>query len=108
MTFTSGELTERVEILGRPTVNLVVSSDRPAALLAVRLCDVMPDGRSTLITRGLLNLTHRDSHESFAAQSGLVARHLVSLRVVVDRCPGATWPRLQLQARAQRVHLGLR
>jgi putative CocE/NonD family hydrolase len=64
MSFTSAELTERVEILGRPTVNLVVSSDRPAALLAVRLCDVMPDGRSTLITRGLLNLTHRDSDES--------------------------------------------
>ena len=41
-------------------------------------------------------------------QSGLVARHLLSLRVLVDRCPGATGPLLQLQARAQRVHLGLR
>jgi uncharacterized protein len=63
MSLTSAELTERVEILGRPTVKLVVSSGRPA-LLAVRLCDVMPDGRSTLITRELLNVTHRDSRQS--------------------------------------------
>jgi hypothetical protein len=28
----------------------------------VRLCDVAPDGASTLVTRGVLNLTHRDSH----------------------------------------------
>jgi hypothetical protein len=38
----------------------------------------------------------------------LVSRHLISLRVVVDRYLGATGPRLELQARAQRVHLGLR
>jgi uncharacterized protein len=30
----------------------------------VRLCDVAPDGSSTLITRGFLNLTHRASRES--------------------------------------------
>src|SRR5207237_210585 len=29
----------------------------------VRLCDVAPDGSSTLVTRGLLNLAHRSSHE---------------------------------------------
>ena len=29
----------------------------------MRLCDVAPDGASTLVTRGSLNLTHRDSHE---------------------------------------------
>jgi hypothetical protein len=34
------------------------------ALVSVRLCDVLPDGRSCLITRGLLNLAHRDGHES--------------------------------------------
>ena len=33
-----------------------------ARSLAVRLCDVAPDGASLLVTRGLLNLTHRDSH----------------------------------------------
>jgi uncharacterized protein len=29
----------------------------------VRLCDLAPDGASTLVTRGLLNLTHRQGHE---------------------------------------------
>ena len=32
-------------------------------MVAVRLNEVMPDGASTRITFGLLNLTHRDSHE---------------------------------------------
>ncbi|WP_414711124.1 CocE/NonD family hydrolase C-terminal non-catalytic domain-containing protein [Pseudonocardia sp.] len=33
------------------------------ALVAVRVCDVAADGASTLITRGVLNLTHRDGHQ---------------------------------------------
>jgi predicted acyl esterase len=32
--------------------------------VAVRLCDVAPDGASVLVSWGLLNLTHRDSHEN--------------------------------------------
>ena len=43
------------------------SRSRPTgrcALVAVRLCDVAPTGSSLLVTRGLLNLTHRDSHEA--------------------------------------------
>ncbi len=35
----------------------------PQALVAVRLCDVWPDGASTLITRGIRNLTHRHGDE---------------------------------------------
>jgi len=54
-------LDEEVEILGNPEVVLAVSCDQPQALLAVRLCDVWPDGASTLITRGLLNLCQRNS-----------------------------------------------
>ncbi len=42
---------------------LELSVDRPDALVAVRLCDVFPDGTSALVTRGVLNLTHRESHE---------------------------------------------
>ncbi len=33
-------------------------------MIAARLEDVAPDGSSTLVTYGLLNLTHRDSHET--------------------------------------------
>ncbi|WP_030255406.1 CocE/NonD family hydrolase [Streptomyces violens] len=63
-TFTTAPLDVRTEILGVPTVALRVSADRPAAQLAVRLTDVAPDGSSRLITRGLLNLTHREGHET--------------------------------------------
>jgi putative CocE/NonD family hydrolase len=61
--FTSAPLDERVELLGFPEVTLTLASDRPSALLAARLCDVSPGGPSTLVTYGVLNLTHRDSHE---------------------------------------------
>jgi putative CocE/NonD family hydrolase len=63
VTFTSEPLTEPVAILGQPHVMLELMSDQPAALLAVRLCDVWEDGASALITRGLLNLTHREGSE---------------------------------------------
>ena len=49
------------EVLGSPRVALRVRSSTPVAHVAVKLCDVFPDGTSVLITRGMLNLTHRDS-----------------------------------------------
>jgi putative CocE/NonD family hydrolase len=61
--FTSEPLRERLEILGSPTVTLELCADRPLALVAVRLCDVSPDGASTLVARGLLNLSHRTGSE---------------------------------------------
>jgi hypothetical protein len=60
-------LTGRLEILGFPEVTLEVTADRPRALVAVRLCDVAPDGSSLLVARGLLNLTHRDGHDQVVA-----------------------------------------
>ena len=63
LSFTSPPIDAPMEILGFPKATLAFSVDRPNALLAVRLCDVAPNGRSTLVSRGLLNLTHRDSHE---------------------------------------------
>jgi uncharacterized protein len=63
LVFTTAPLPTRTEILGAPQLHLRFSVDRPMALVAVRLNDVMPDGRSTRVTLGCLNLTHRDSHE---------------------------------------------
>ncbi|MBO0829052.1 MAG: CocE/NonD family hydrolase [Streptosporangiales bacterium] len=62
--FDTAPLDEPVEILGIAEAVLEVSSDRPEALVAVRVCDIAPDGSSRLITRGVLNLTHRDGHEN--------------------------------------------
>jgi uncharacterized protein len=63
LSFDTEPLAEAVEILGFPLARLALSADRPQALVAVRLCDVWPDGASTLITRGLKNLTHRGGDE---------------------------------------------
>lgn len=59
LVFDTSTLTEPAEILGVPSARLELAVDRPLALVVVRLCDVWPDGESTLITRGLKNLTHR-------------------------------------------------
>jgi predicted acyl esterase len=53
-----------LEILGHPTLRARVAASAPVASLSAKLCDVHPDGTSQLVTRGLLNLTHRDSRES--------------------------------------------
>ena len=63
LAFDSAPLAERLEILGAPVVELEVAADQPVALIAVRLCAVQPDGVSSLVTYGVLNLTHRDGHE---------------------------------------------
>jgi len=41
-------------------VELVVESDRPTPALAVRLCDIRPDGVSPRVSYGLLHLTRRN------------------------------------------------
>ena len=67
LVFDTAPLPERLELLGHPVVHLRVAADRPDAFVMARLCDVAPDGTSTLISRGSLNLTHRDSHEDVTA-----------------------------------------
>ena len=56
-------LESELEILGHPRVEVTVRSSAPVAYLSAKLCDVHPDGTSQLVTRGLLNLTHRESRE---------------------------------------------
>lgn len=63
LVFDSLPLDKSIEILGAPTLDLTVSVDQPTALLAVRLNDVAPDGASTRVTYGLLNLTRREGHD---------------------------------------------
>jgi len=64
LVFETAILDETVEILGAAILTLDVASDRPVANLAVRLCDVHPSGESLRVSYGVLNLTHRDGHET--------------------------------------------
>ncbi|AQT82890.1 hypothetical protein B1R94_17410 [Mycolicibacterium litorale] len=56
-----------LEIVGEPMLRLVMEADKPQAHVIVRLCDVAPDGTSLLLTRGVLNLTHREGHDHAVA-----------------------------------------
>jgi putative CocE/NonD family hydrolase len=59
--FDTAPLPEQRDIVGAPRITLTVASDTPQAQIAVRLNHVHPDGASTRITYGVLNLSHRDS-----------------------------------------------
>ncbi|SMG23242.1 CocE/NonD family hydrolase [Paracoccus sp. J56] len=64
LNFTSAALTDAVEILGAPELQLELGADVPVAQLGVRLCDVLPSGEVLRVSYQVLNLTHRDSHET--------------------------------------------
>ncbi|KAJ02659.1 CocE/NonD family hydrolase [Sulfitobacter mediterraneus] len=59
--FDSDPLTQDMDIVGAPHLSLTVASDQPQAQIAVRLNHIHPDGASTRITYGVLNLSHRNS-----------------------------------------------
>lgn len=91
--FTSAPGDEAVEILGFPEVKIKLSVDQPNASLAVRLCDVAPDGASRLISWGLLNLTHRDGHDGpKPLKPGEIYQVVVQLNVAAHRlAAGHRW-----------------
>jgi predicted acyl esterase len=60
LTYTWEPLERELEILGHPTLRVRVTSDVPVAYLSAKVCDVFPDGSSSLVVRGLMNLAHRE------------------------------------------------
>ena len=52
--FTTETLTEPLEVTGRITAKLFIASDCPDTDFTVKLTDVYPDGRSMLVTDGIL------------------------------------------------------
>lgn len=63
LVYESNPTHEPMEIFGAPEIDLHFSVDKKVAQVAIRLSDVAPDDKATRITYGLLNLTHRNSHE---------------------------------------------
>ena len=53
---------EELEILGNPRLEVTLRSSHPVAFVSAKLSEVHDDGTSVLVSRGILNLTHRDSH----------------------------------------------
>jgi predicted acyl esterase len=73
-------LEDELEVLGHPRVALIVTSQRPVAYLSAKLCDVFADGASTLVSRGVLNLTHRsDGRSPTPLEAGVPTRVEIEL-----------------------------
>jgi uncharacterized protein len=74
---------EELAVVGQPVVRLRVSASAPVAYCSVKLCDVFEDGTSALVSRGSLNLTHRNGH---ADPSPLVPGEVYEVEVELDAC----------------------
>jgi putative CocE/NonD family hydrolase len=97
LVFESAPLATTVEILGEPVAELEVAVNRPVAQIAARLSDVLPDGKATRVSFGLLNLTHRDSHEHpEPLQPGRRYRVRLALNHIAQRFPPGHRIRLSL------------
>jgi hypothetical protein len=89
LTFTTAVLDEGLRIAGSPEATLHVAVDDGDHLqLVVKLCDVAPDGRSSLITTGWLNGHHRTSHATAEPiVAGEVHEYTVGLWATAYRVP---------------------
>lgn len=93
LTFDSPPAETPQDILGNPSVTLRVAADQPVALAAVRLCDISPEGSSLQVSKGVLNLTHRESHENpEPLEPGTFYRVRIQLDAAGHRLPpGHRW-----------------
>ena len=88
-----------IDIFGAPRVSLVLTADKPQAQIAVRLNHVHPDGASTRITYGVLNLSHRDSSATPEKMPvGTPTRIVLHLDHIAYRLPAGHTLRLSLSS----------
>ena len=62
--FDGATLEDALSILGAPAITLDLASDQENAFVCVRLNEVLANGESLQVSYGILNLTHRNSHET--------------------------------------------
>ncbi|MEM7521604.1 MAG: CocE/NonD family hydrolase C-terminal non-catalytic domain-containing protein, partial [Pseudomonadota bacterium] len=115
-TFTTAPQEAALDIVGAPTVTLMLATDQPQAQIAVRLNHVHPDGASTRITYGVLNLSHRkDAGAPTPMTPGVAEEVTLALDHIAYRVPAghrlrvsisnAYWPLLWPSPTSTRLHL---
>jgi putative CocE/NonD family hydrolase len=62
LTYDWEPLEAELDVMGHPRLSVTVEAATPVAYLSAKLCDVFPDGTSALVSRGILNLAHRNGH----------------------------------------------
>ena len=63
-TFESEPLDDDVTFVGAPLITLGLTNHTHGGMVCARLSEVFPDGTATRVTYGVLNLCHRESHET--------------------------------------------
>ncbi len=81
--FDGSEMGRDTDIVGAPSVQLTITPKGRSGQLAVRLCDLRPDGTSALISHGFLNLRHHLSHET---PEDLEPGQPIEVMITLDRC----------------------
>ena len=88
LVFNSDRLTEDIEILGAPELELAYEVDKPVAMVAVRISDIDEDDRATRITYGVRNLTHDETHADPQPITPGEVRHVrITLNDIAQRFP---------------------
>nr|WP_241391455.1 CocE/NonD family hydrolase [Serratia proteamaculans]ULG18694.1 hydrolase [Serratia proteamaculans] len=83
--FDGQPLSKPLAIFGFPQFSVVLKSDKPAAMLYVRLSDVSPDGAVNRVTHGWVNLAHLQGQDK---KTPLTPGEAVSVSVQLD---GIAW-----------------
>ena len=97
LVFDSSPLAEPIEMLGIAQATLEIAADRRRALVAVRLCDVAPDGASARVAWGMQSLDtepgrrHRITVSMSATAHAFPAGHRIRLAVSTSYWP-LVWP----------------
>jgi putative CocE/NonD family hydrolase len=119
LTYTSQPLSDDLHVLGQPHAELPVDSSASVIGFCVSLSDVLPDGTSALVCKGMLNVTRRESSREPSAlapgerailgvdldATGWVFRRGHRIRVAIAN---ADWPNVwpTPQPATSRVHRG--
>lgn len=83
LVYTTEPLEADLEVIGYPVAVLHAGATAEVAFFSVKVSDVAPDGRSTLVTRGLLNATRRTS---LREPEPLEPGRAYELRIELDCC----------------------
>jgi putative CocE/NonD family hydrolase len=115
LVFDSAPLGASIEMLGAPRVLLELETDEPAGQVAVRFCEVAPDGRSRRLSWGARNLALSDDFSARRSVASRAVRVEVPLFDLADSvAPGnrlrlalstSYWPLLWPSAKPGRVTL---
>lgn len=120
LVFTSDVLNDDVEVTGRVSATLTVSTDAPTTDWVVRLCDVHPDGRSFNVVDGISRV-EADAGETSVVEVDLWSTSIVfrkghRIRVQVTSSCFPRWDRNLntkdglhtgvMRVASQRVHVG--